>query len=76
MKEHICPVCGGDQIKDITPIKKKMKEAGLNGNLCNPGGRQLRFKSIGEEWLQISDMCNECDAKEILDFIKKKDEKV
>lgn len=68
IKIEICPVCGENALEDQTEIFRVCKEHGLNGNLCNPGGRQLRF-TTKEGWLQISDMCNHCDAEKIKKFL-------
>ena len=51
--------------------KQLCKENKINGELCNPGGRQLRFELTGDKWLQISDHCNYCDFIEIERFLNK-----
>lgn len=68
----ICPDCKNDcnSLEIQSKSKQLCKENGINGELCNPGGRQLRFKSTGDKWLQISDHCYYCDLKEIEKFIK------
>ena len=64
-----CPYCNKDMNKDRTEIQKLCKKYGLNGELVNPGGRQLRFSKKGEEWLYLTDMCNNCDEIKIKKFL-------
>jgi len=65
----ICPCCGGDRNKDMAEVKELCRDNGLTGEMCNPGGRELRF---GKRSLQIGEMCNTCDEEKIRKFLKER----
>jgi hypothetical protein len=68
----ICPTCNKDTLsEEPREIAREIcKENGINGELCNPGGRQLRFSKKQNQWLQISDHCGWCDLEDIKNFFK------
>lgn len=50
-------------------IIKACREAGdpIVGEMCNPGGREIIFKS-GKS-MQVSDQCTHCDGEKIIEFV-------
>ena len=45
-----CPCCGKDALDNEirTKLKQLCEINGINGELVNPGGRQLRFSTTGK----------------------------
>ena len=70
MPKPVCPVCGKDPNEVVPGIRDLCMEAGMDGEVCNPGGRALHFSSKGENWLQLSDQCTWCDAEKIREFLQ------
>lgn len=70
--ENVCPCCNRDPLDKLAYQEslKICKEYEVNGNHCNPGGRQLRFRKIGDKWLQLFDYCYFCDLDDLKKFIK------
>ena len=69
-----CPICNRDR-DDKIPLqkaKKIMNKIGLEQELCNPGGRQIRLKGY-RSTLQLSDQCNWCDYDKIINYIRSGD---
>lgn len=67
-----CPCCHKLESEfDMKSFRKECASMGLNGELVNPGGRQLRFSKTGDIWCQISDYCRWCDSEKIRKFWKK-----
>ena len=73
----VCPCCGKDALDNEmrTKLKQLCEINGINGELANPGGRQLRFSTTGEEWCQIMDYCVHCDYTTVENFINQRKEK-
>ena len=72
-----CPVCHKTRDnKDVRSAAKKLAQKhGIIGEMCNPGGRELRFP-FGT--IQLSDMCDNCDfetLKKKFEFMKMAEEK-
>ena len=69
---HICPVCGGDQEKDLSELKKELNSIRIVSEHVNPGGRELIITGSMKyetERIQLSDMCNSCDEKKLIKFM-------
>lgn len=65
-----CPVCHKirNDKKARLAAKKLAATYGLISEMCNPGGRELRFE-FGS--IQLSDMCDNCDLRTLRRHIKK-----
>jgi hypothetical protein len=64
-----CPVCGEDRTRPVSEATRHLiRVAGLIGEMCNPGGRELQFRNKGR--LQLADQCGPCDERRILTFLQ------